>query len=140
VHALKSASRQVGAMELSDLAAELEAAGNAQDGETIHAKTKELLTRYQWYRGILAPYFVEEKVTGNMEMSKEQYEDFVKRMRSAIDDLDSDGMETVIEEMKKYHYEQWEQEFFDQLEAAVEDIDTETCETILSEWEASYKK
>ncbi|MDR2079009.1 MAG: response regulator [Treponema sp.] len=43
VHALKSASRSIGALDFGDFAAEMERAGNNQDITTIHGKTDELL-------------------------------------------------------------------------------------------------
>ena len=43
VHALKSSSRQIGALGLGDMAEELEKAGKASDIDTIRKKTKMIL-------------------------------------------------------------------------------------------------
>ena len=53
VHALKSASKQIGAMELSEKAARMEKAGNEQDALLIHQCTDELLEQYLGYLEIL---------------------------------------------------------------------------------------
>ena len=55
VHSLKSMARLVGAVGLSDSAAELEAAGKSGDFEAIREKTPKLLSAYRAYAGHLAP-------------------------------------------------------------------------------------
>ncbi len=47
VHALKSASRAIGALKLGEYAAELEQAGKNGDEEILDIKLKELLSRYR---------------------------------------------------------------------------------------------
>lgn len=59
VHSLKSTSKQIGADELSGLAARLEKAGNEQDLELINSKTDELISMYLKYKERLAPLFPE---------------------------------------------------------------------------------
>ncbi|MBR4703519.1 MAG: response regulator [Oscillospiraceae bacterium] len=46
VHAVKSSSRMIGALALADLAAALEAAADAGDGETVLAKHAAMMDRY----------------------------------------------------------------------------------------------
>ena len=53
VHSLKSTARLIGATELSELAAELEAAGKDGDTETIRTKTPTLLRDYEAFLPIL---------------------------------------------------------------------------------------
>jgi CheY-like chemotaxis protein len=50
VHALKSSARIIGAMELSQLAGELEAAGDKEDLEFIRANTYKLLSEYEAFK------------------------------------------------------------------------------------------
>ena len=47
VHALKSTSKMIGAMELSELAAKLEAAANNSDIDTIKGKQDLMMKRYE---------------------------------------------------------------------------------------------
>ena len=56
VHALKSSSRQIGAMELGSLAESLEEAGNQKDIDTINQKTEELLLKYQQVGELIEVY------------------------------------------------------------------------------------
>ncbi|MBD5521997.1 MAG: response regulator [Lachnospiraceae bacterium] len=136
VHALKSSSKQIGAVKLSDEAAALEKAGNARDSAFIHDKTDEMLNHYKSYIKILAPFCVEE------EVSKEDkknvtfsilIENFAS-MRTAIENLDIDEMEAVLKKMNEYKYISWQQKLFDRLKEAVEDMDYDRCEEVIKDW------
>jgi len=136
VHALKSSSKQIGAISLSEKAAALEKAGNARDAIFIHRYTDEMLQQYREYLDILAPYCTEKDTGGQKEgVSAEKLGEFFKEMRVALEDLDMDKMEQVIREMSKFSYEGWQDKLFGQLKAAVEDVEVDSCETILREWE-----
>lgn len=136
VHALKSSSKQIGAMELSDMAAEMERAGNARDSALIHRKTDELLKRYRGYISVLQPFFQEKEADERAKagLTQEILQSFFEKMQEAVDDLDMDRMEAVIGDMERYHYDDWQKELFLQLKNAVEDIDTDACEAIIGEW------
>ncbi len=137
VHALKSSSRQIGAMALADKAAALEMAGNARDTEQIRRDTPAMLEEYRSYLPVLAPWCREEEApTGGAPLPEQEREKFFASMREALDNLDIDGMEEVIEGMKAYRYEGRYGELFSRLKEAVENIDTDACEEILSQWEA----
>lgn len=137
VHALKSASRQVGAMELADRAECMEEAGNARDGEQIHAATDEMLAKYRWHQDILKKIFSQEsqeKKSGEKQIAGEMLADLFRRMWDALEELDSDEMEAVLHEMEEYSFEGEQKELLERLRNAVEDIDTEACEAVLDEW------
>ena len=137
VHALKSASRQIGALELADLAEKMENAGNAEDTDAIHQNTPTLLKKYLAYGKILAPYCKEasEKTTDGKVITSDELKKLFESMRSAMEELDFDKMESVIGEMEVYSYADDQKQLFAKLKNAVEDIDTEQCEKILTEWE-----
>ena len=137
VHALKSASRQIGALELAALAERMEAAGNAGETNIIQCYTPVLLEKYCAYERILAPYFKDgqENTEGTKEITADVLEQQFAAMRVAMDELDFDKMEEVIREMEKYTYDDDRKQLFERLKNAVEDIDTERCEKILAEWE-----
>jgi signal transduction histidine kinase/CheY-like chemotaxis protein/HPt (histidine-containing phosphotransfer) domain-containing protein len=61
VHALKSSSRQIGAMELGNRSEELEKAGKALDLDTIHKKNGDTMRLYEELLAGLSGYFAEEK-------------------------------------------------------------------------------
>jgi HPt (histidine-containing phosphotransfer) domain-containing protein len=55
IHALKSASRAIGALELGDFAAALEKAGNSGDTETLAKEIGELISGYRQLAKNLEP-------------------------------------------------------------------------------------
>ncbi len=137
VHALKSSSKQIGAIELAEMAAALEMAGNARNSAYIHQHTEEMLERYLSYLPILEP-FCGENEAEQKEKGRISYEELLTcftDMRQAIDDLDMDRMEEVIQRMNQYAYENWQQEQFALLRDAAEVMDVDECETILQSWE-----
>ncbi len=136
VHALKSASKQIGALELSSVAERMEAAGNMEDAVLIHETTPGMLEQYKRYKEILTPYFMNDAVKeGSGQIEREQLLQLFMKMREAMDNLDMDAMEEVAGEINQYSFRGKEKEYFTSLREAVEDIDTEKCEEILVQWE-----
>lgn len=135
VHALKSASRQIGALDLAYTAEQMEAAGNAGNAALIHKITPGMLEEYMFYKGILAPYFTKEEETGNGRAAEtEEISELFRQMEEAMENLDMDAMEKVIRDMSQYSYGDAQRDIFEKLKNAVEDIDTERCEEIIAEW------
>lgn len=136
VHSLKSASRQIGATELATRAEEMEKAGNARDGKLIHEKTGALIKMYSDLKLVLDPYFpkVEENDDGKPPIPGNALTKYLTYVKTASDNLDSDALEKIVKEMKKYKYTDWEKEQFEKICNAVDDIDTETCFSLANEW------
>ena len=141
VHALKSASRQIGATDLAHTAEQMEAAGNAENAALIHKITPGMLEEYMFYKGILAPYFTKATEEQSCrEADQNETEKLFAAMEDAMENLDMDAMEKVIQDMSQYSYNDAQREVFEKLQNAVEDIDTEKCEEILTEWKALLGK
>ena len=139
VHALKSSSKQIGAISLSEKAAALEKAGNARDAAFIHRRTDEMLLQYVGYQTILEPFCTEkEEAEDRQEASVEKLREFFADMRMALEDLDMDKMEEVIRDMKMYGYRGWQKDLFEKLKIAVEEVEVDNCENILQRWESSF--
>lgn len=138
VHSLKSASRQIGAFELAETAEQMEMAGKAQNAELIHKITPGMLAEYLFYKSILAPYFTKEDETkGDKQISGGELDVYFAQIRDALDNLDLDTVESIIQSMNQYSYGSKHDELFEQLKNAVDDMDAEKCEEILDAWEAS---
>lgn len=138
VHALKSASKQIGAISLAEKAATMEKAGNMRDVAQIRRLTGVMLKQYREYLTVLEP-FVSEKQEGDarkQEISREILTGFFSDMRDALENLDMDHMEEVIESMNQYHYDGLQEKLFMELQNAVEDVDVDTCEEIIVKWES----
>jgi len=137
VHALKSASKQIGAMELSKLAARLEQAGNERDIELINASTDEMLTSYMEYKYILEPYFESDKEDKNGDeevITEELLMQYFTDIEEALLDLDMDKVEELVEEMSGYSYEDTSEKYFTELKDAVMEYDADKCEDTIKRW------
>ena len=136
VHGLKSASRQIGALELAQLAADLETAGNTNDIEMIMNKTDQLLTMYGEYLEILSPFFVEEKkeVSSDHTLSKDELIKIFDEMSTAIEDLDLDQVENLIQNLNNYYFNEDETSFLDALKNGVDEMDPDSCDEAIKNW------
>lgn len=137
VHALKSSSKQIGAMELSALAAKLEKAGKEEDLAFIHQNTGELLEKYAKVKACIQPFCLDPKDENQRNIiSKTELLGCFKNLRIALDRLDLDAMAKVMNYMIKYDYKEEEGELFQKLKNAVDEIDSEACEEVLQQWES----
>lgn len=135
VHSLKSTSKQIGAVKLSELAAALEKAGNNKDETFINENTAEILEKYKSYVSVLAP-FCEKKDISKQEVvvdSEAIRKDF-SELSEAVDDLDIDRMEEVVQKMGNYKFEGESAQKFKELSEAVRNIDVDECMNIIEEW------
>jgi signal transduction histidine kinase/DNA-binding response OmpR family regulator len=135
VHALKSASKQIGAEELSDRAAALEAAGNANNIDIILQNTEDALVMYQHYHDILSPFFPEkQEVEGKPPITTAILMDVFEEMKCAIDDLDMDKMDDAIHTLDGYSFHDESHELYLRLCEAVADMDPDECEEVMTDW------
>lgn len=142
VHALKSASKQIGATQISMQAFELEMAGNERNLKKIHEQTDAMLKEYFKYYKLLKPYFANEQDANEEEkepLSDEIFVDITQRLTKALDDLDMDGMEECAGEYQNYALSSDDDGFLCELQKAVESLDTEKCEEILNKWKEHKK-
>ena len=106
VHALKSSSRQIGAFDLGDKAAELEEAGKSGDIETIRSKTDDFLNDYKELLDKLDRRFGEDEPqkADLAPYDKESVFKLLAELSEACDNLDSDTMESIAEDLRKYDF------------------------------------
>ena len=138
VHALKSEARQIGAAELSAMAAELEKAGNENDTRIIREKTVFMMKKYLSYLQDLKPFFggEEEQATAKAAIDDDTLHALFDKLTEALDELDMDGMEEVSDKLDAYAYEGEEQELYEQLKEAISEMDMDACEELMNRWKA----
>lgn len=124
VHALKSSARIIGLADLSELAKQLEAAGDGGDEDFINANTDRLLEWYRSYREKLA------RLDGGGEddsdkppADREFLEDAFSSLEEFAGQMDFDMVETVIESLKEYRLEPEDKEIFDEVSRAYDNLD-----------------
>ncbi|SFG82000.1 response regulator [Oribacterium sp. WCC10] len=105
VHAMKSSARIIGANELSLLAKDLEAAGDAEDMTVIINDTPKLISMAEnLYTSLERCFKVEEEDTSDLpELSDDEWNDFIISLSGFVDAYDIDDLNMMLEMMKAYH-------------------------------------
>ncbi|MGN0667304.1 MAG: ATP-binding protein [Huintestinicola sp.] len=113
VHALKSTSMSIGAVRLSELAKELEAAGKSQNYSTIERKNRVMSDIYGEVIDIINDYLGESR-TGNdntageltelTEIDAEKLSEYIVRAKDACSGFDSDAMAAIADELSGFSY------------------------------------
>lgn len=136
VHALKSASKQVGAFGLSELAAKLEKAGHDGDIDTIRFYTGELLSKYRNYIPVMRPHFEEDEAANEQKpaIEKAVLKEQLEKILNAVEDLSMDEAEAAIRVLDEYSYEEKDKELFEALKEAYSMVDFDACEEIINKW------
>ena len=133
VHALKSASRLVGALKLSADAKYLEDCGNAQNVDEIVAKTPDLLSQYRGYKEVLAPIFGKNEDDSSLpEISLDDLHEMYGLIKGFAQDFDLDSIDKMLEEVKGFRIPDTEKEKFAKIKDCVTAADWSTLEQLLS--------
>ena len=149
VHALKSASKQIGATELSEMALKLEEAGNVMRGSEdavdreaaesyIRSHTAPLLERYRQYKEALAPHCEEQEQSqeDKKAITKDVLQTLLEDLKKAAEDLDMDEMENIVQHLHEYRYDDEEKEFLEKIAEAAAEMDVDTCTELVEEWQS----
>lgn len=140
VHALKSSSKQIGAVTLSEMAEKLEKAGREKNIEYVKENTTDLLEEYRRYVDILQPYFdTEIRETPKKDFSPEILHSLFSAAKEALDNLDMDEVEEILATLQQYDYSPQQQALCTRLSDAVDNLDASTCEDVIEEWERLLK-
>ena len=133
VHALKSAARLVGALELSAEAKYLEECGDKNDESEIESKTPALLKKYRSYKDVLAKVFGrnDEPDMSLPEISKTDLQEMYSLIKGFAADFDLDNIDRMIEETKNFRIPESEREKFEKIKEAVTNADWGSLESLL---------
>lgn len=100
VHALKSSSRLIGALDLSGQFRYLEDLGNAEDIEKIQEETPKVLAHYREYKTYLAPYAARYEME-KKEVPKEEILMYLRGIQEAIEGFDLDTADAAMEKLEE---------------------------------------
>ena len=109
VHGVKSSSAGVGAMELSELAKELEMAGKEQRFDYIEANYHNFIVKAEDMINNIKKFFNEESINKKEKniADMEQHtldKHWIKAMVDACEDMDSQGIRKLIERLKDKNF------------------------------------
>ncbi|MCR5487237.1 MAG: response regulator [Lachnospiraceae bacterium] len=123
VHALKSSSRTIGAMELSAMAERLEKAGKEGDKTTINRDTGELLIRYRSLDEKLAG--LDQRNEDLLPITPEMRNEAFQTIGEIADSMDFGMMEEVLKEIKAYRLDSGDEEAIKRIEGMLMRLDWE---------------
>ncbi len=132
IHALKSSLRLIGVTALGEKAQLLENAGKSEDYGYIRANHDDLMTEFRSFKMPLSEIFVveetkEEKPEADADMMAKAYE----KIRQAAGEMDIEGLEIAIDEMKDYSVPEAEKEVWDQITDAMGRFDYDAIVSLL---------
>lgn len=139
VHALKSASKQIGAVALSKMAEQLEEAGNSNDVAYIKEHTATMLKKYLEYLPILKEHFEktsdsESSVSTQVNGLDGEVGEMLTKMQEAIDSFDILEIDGMFRELKRMVIPANQKMYLDNLEDAVAEEDIDACQDALDLW------
>ncbi|MCM1382553.1 MAG: PocR ligand-binding domain-containing protein [Muribaculaceae bacterium] len=134
VHALKSTSRQIGANRISELAAEMEKAGNDGNIALINEKTDAMLEEYLRLKDVLKPFFTDIPEEEEHFAQFEEIMSLLEKMQAALDAFDTLQIDEVVEEMSRFRYSDENEDFFERMKKAAEESDIDECLKIVDDW------
>ena len=124
VHALKSSARLIGALELSDMAAHLEACGDEENWDEIHELTPKLLADYRLLSEKLSALFdVEPEDDDRDEIAVEALAEAYAGIREYVDAFDFDSADSIMEMLEGYRIPDEEKEKYKRIKDMVMRLD-----------------
>ncbi|MBQ4283839.1 MAG: response regulator [Lachnospira sp.] len=123
VHGIKSASASVGAMELSQMAKDLEVAGKKEDIEYIKSGLSPFVKCYESIIKALDEFYSQEEEEVSDDVTEALEESWLSDMMTACEDMDSSRAEELLENVKAKHFSKEEKELVSQINAYVEQYD-----------------
>ena len=134
VHALKSASKLIGANEMSEMAAYLEQCGKEKSIYVIKNKTEEFLNMLRKYKHIIYPYVKDEEKTESEkeETNEDNIQSILSEVEKAIEDYDIINVDDGIKKLKRYKLDEKRSELLRKLDDAVDNVDFENCLSIIN--------
>ena len=134
VHALKSTSRVIGALELGEYAARLEKAGDMGDTETLDRELSDLLSRYRKLAEDLKPLNEHGEAGGDDTrplITAEELREAFRALSEFCASFDFDSVVHIAESLVKYRIPEDEATRVDAIIKAVDNFDYELIPGII---------
>ncbi len=134
VHALKSTSRLIGALELSVQAEFLELCSNINDEAGIKEKHGQMIELYKSYKEKLSVLIKSEKKDNEGEvLSEEGFLDYLDRLQKAADKLDINEIDSIMAELKKFAISEKFVILYREIQKSVENVDFINLKNLIKE-------
>ncbi len=131
VHSLKSSARIIGAMDLSNLAASLEEAGNKGNSPFIDELAPKLLSDYESFKERLSG-LRENPDKGDLEtISPEDLKEAYEALSEVISRMDYDGAESILNELHRYVLPEEDDRRIREMEKMLKKLDWDGMEALM---------
>lgn len=121
VHALKSTSRMIGALELSDKFKILEEFGHNEEVANIKEMAPAVIAEYRAFKEVLSTV-VASGPDEKEELPKEQIIELLRKMEKAMDEFDLDTADATMKELEKISFDEDTTKEIEQLKVYVLDV------------------
>lgn len=136
VHSLKSTSRTIGALELSDRAKELEDNGKNQQWEPILENIGNLLSTYRGLYSVIGPYHVyDEQEKEKKPAESGEVSSLLSDLSVSLEAYDSDKAEEILSDLSACDFTGEQAVYLEVLSSALSKFDYETCSEAVSRWQ-----
>ncbi|WP_022776059.1 ATP-binding protein [Butyrivibrio sp. AE2015] len=135
IHALKSTSRVIGAMELGEFAARLEKAGEEGDVTLLETEIGNLLTMYRKLlteMELLGRTDGEEAGSDKPLISEQDMKKSYETISELCEAFDFDGVAETVKSLEKYRFPEDEAAKFETIKKAVDNFDYDLIPEIIS--------
>ncbi len=135
IHALKSTSKVIGALELGELAEKLENAGKLGDEKTLESGLPEMLSMYRKLAEELEPLSEQDDTKALDEqapISEEELGEIYKTLTEYCDSFDLDNIVKVVETLKNRRVPDKEVAKVDAIIEAVDNLDYEMIPDLIT--------
>lgn len=142
VHSLKSTSKSIGAMELSELAKDLENNGKNREWGPIIARTPALLSMYRGLYHIIMPYHTvkEEEVQEKRTFTDRELMELLGDLLDSVNMYDSIRAEEVITLLSEFDFtDSWE-EHMKVVTESMGRFDYDVCKNETAVWRRELKE
>ena len=144
VHALKSTSRLIGALELAEQAAYLESCADRHDEAALHARHGALIELYRSYAQKLAAFGAESandgaggetgaSSDGEEPLTSAELTERLKTLATCADDFDIDGADAIIAELGRRPLPADFAATFEAIRICVRNVDFDGLAAVLAE-------
>ena len=142
VHSLKSISKSIGALELSELAKDLEVNGKNSEWGPIIARTPALINMYRNLYDVILPYHtkVEQEEKPKEPVDYEKLMELLEQLLDSVNTYDSIRGEEIVEELSKYDFADSWDHYMTEVADAMNHFDYDGCGEKVSRWRSELER
>ena len=141
VHSLKSTSKSIGAMELSELAKDLESNGKNKEWGPIIEKTPALLKMYRDLYQVILPYHTTagQEPQQKVAVNDEELLGLLDQLLDSVDTYDSIRGEEIVAELSKFDFTDSWGDYMKETADAINQLDYDLCKEKAGQWRSELE-